>query len=298
MRFFFAYNVVRKNIGEVAEWSNAHAWKACVLATVPWVRIPSSPPGIKKMKHTYSVHGMTCESCAHHIKETLESSAFIKKAVVKFSQKSVTITTTKKISVTDLNNLIKGLKRYKIEEKIPTISNTQLPAKSIGTYWPLILIVLYLISTTLHFGWIRGDYNLLMTQISPSFEPKNLMLDFMGCFFMGFAFFKLLDLKGFAASYRSYDLPTKLWPTWGYMYPFIELALGMMYLHRFELPLANILTIIILGVSIIGVIQSVLAKRKIKCACLGTGFNLPMSTVTIIEDSLMILMALVLLITS
>ena len=29
----------------MAEWLKAHAWKACVRETVPWVRIPLSPPG-------------------------------------------------------------------------------------------------------------------------------------------------------------------------------------------------------------------------------------------------------------
>ena len=29
--------------GEVAEWLKAHAWKACIRATVSGVRIPSSP---------------------------------------------------------------------------------------------------------------------------------------------------------------------------------------------------------------------------------------------------------------
>lgn len=32
------------NPGEVAEWSNAHAWKACESAMAPRVQIPSSPP--------------------------------------------------------------------------------------------------------------------------------------------------------------------------------------------------------------------------------------------------------------
>lgn len=30
--------------GQVSEWSNEHAWKVCVLATVPRVRIPPCPP--------------------------------------------------------------------------------------------------------------------------------------------------------------------------------------------------------------------------------------------------------------
>jgi hypothetical protein len=46
-----------------------------------------------------------------------------------------------------------------------------------------------------------------------------------------------------------------------------------------------------MGISSIGVIKSVLNKRKIQCACLGAVFNLPMSTVTIIEDLLMVAMA-------
>ena len=30
--------------GQVSEWFKEHAWKACVLETVPWVRIPPCPP--------------------------------------------------------------------------------------------------------------------------------------------------------------------------------------------------------------------------------------------------------------
>ncbi len=34
----------RTKCGEMPEWSNGHAWKACVRETVPRVRIPVSPP--------------------------------------------------------------------------------------------------------------------------------------------------------------------------------------------------------------------------------------------------------------
>src|SRR5208282_5341605 len=30
--------------GEVSEWLKEHAWKACLLERVTWVRIPPSPP--------------------------------------------------------------------------------------------------------------------------------------------------------------------------------------------------------------------------------------------------------------
>src|SRR5215510_15722237 len=33
-----------KKHGEMSEWLKEHAWKACVEETLPWVRIPLSPP--------------------------------------------------------------------------------------------------------------------------------------------------------------------------------------------------------------------------------------------------------------
>ncbi len=171
----------------------------------------------------------------------------------------------------------------------------ELEETGIQAYWSLILVLIFVTGLTLHLGWVRGEYNLFMTQINPSFDPKNLMIDFMGLFFLFFAFFKLLDVKAFADAYRSYDIPIKIWPTWGYLYPFVELSFGLLLLHRIELFWTNVAIVVVLGASIIGVVQSVMQKRKIKCACLGTGFNLPMTQVTIIEDAAMILMAVLML---
>ena len=72
------------------------------------------------------------------------------------------------------------------------------------------------------------------------------------------------------------------------MYAFTELALGIAYLVQFDPLLANAVTFVVMSVSVIGVVQNVLNKRTIKCACVGAVFNLPMGTVTIVEDVLMI----------
>jgi hypothetical protein len=45
----------------------------------------------------------------------------------------------------------------------------------------------------------------------------------------------------------------------------------------------------------VGVIQSVMRKEIIQCACLGTVFQLPMSMVTIIENLGMAAMALMMI---
>jgi hypothetical protein len=67
--------------------------------------------------------------------------------------------------------------------------------------------------------------------------------------------------------------------------------LGIAFLVNFNPLITNSITFIVMSISIIGVLQSVLNKKKIQCACLGAVFNLPMSTVTIIEDALMIVMS-------
>jgi hypothetical protein len=153
--------------------------------------------------------------------------------------------------------------------------------KTFKTYWPLILVLLFITGGTLHLASVRS-----------AFDIANLMLDFMGLFFLLFAFFKLLDVKGFAEAYGRYDIPTKIWPSWGFIYPFVELAFAWLYLLRIELFWTNIAVVLVLGISIVGVIKSVLNKQQIKCACLGTGFNLPMTQVTIVEDGVMMAMAL------
>ena len=58
-------------------------------------------------------------------------------------------------------------------------------------------------------------------------------------------------------SFRMYDPLAKQAPIYGYIYPFIEVLLGMMFLIRFEVNIALILTVIVLGITTIGVTQNV-----------------------------------------
>nr|MCH9660485.1 heavy metal transporter [Bacteroidota bacterium] len=90
----------------------------------------------------------------------------------------------------------------------------------------------------------------------------------------------------------------KVIPAYAWSYPFIETALGLMFLLRFEVKTALVATIIILGITTIGVTQSLLGKKKITCACLGTTLKLPMTEATFIENTLMIAMAITTLLTS
>ena len=148
------------------------------------------------------------------------------------------------------------------------------------TYKPILLVFFYILLVTLAVEFVNGEFVL-----------HRLMPNFMAGFFLIFSFFKMLDLAGFASSYAMYDLLAKRVYSYGFVYPFFELGLGIAYLINFKPALTNAITLIVMLFSSIGVILAVMNKQKIKCACLGTGFNLPMTTVTIIEDLLMVAMA-------
>jgi len=236
------------------------------------------------MKHSYSITGMTCDGCVATVKEKIESHSEIISADVSLENQSAIIEMSNHISTSDLQNLIGGDSKYKItmaNEQLST--DDQMPDEEtnlLKTYSPLILIFLFIGMVSGIASFDAGQLNLM--------EWMNF---FMAGFFITFSFFKFLNLKGFAESYAMYDLLAMRVKSYGYLYPFIELALGIAFLTHFDPQITYITTIVVMGFSSIGVIKSVLDKKKIRCACLGAVFNLPMSTVTIIEDLLMVGMA-------
>jgi hypothetical protein len=106
----------------------------------------------------------------------------------------------------------------------------------------------------------------------------------------------MLDLKGFPESFSMYDPLAKRVPVYGKIYPFIETALGLMFLMRFEVNIALIVTLVVLGITTIGVTKTLLDKKAIRCACLGTTLKLPMTEATFTENTIMIVMAIIMLI--
>lgn len=155
---------------------------------------------------------------------------------------------------------------------------------SLKNYFPLVLVFIYLLEITLllkffyHFSW------------------ESWMNFFMAGFFLLFSFFKFLNLKGFVKVYQTYDLIAKNFPLWGYFYPIIELILGVGYLLQIYPLTINLITLVVMGISSVGVLTALTKKKSIQCACLGTFFDLPMSKVSFFEDLLMMIMAGIMLI--
>lgn len=200
---------------------------------------------------------------------------------------------SKHINTAELNSAVKKAGKYFLEDT----ENEMTEPAALNPYaieedttkfkalMPLVIIFIYLMGFVTLSEIHRGEFNFMLS-----------MNNFMGGFFLIFSFFKFLNLRGFADAYSIYDIIAKKWHGYGFLYPFIELFLGISYLYGLFPKTTNIITLLVMLISSIGVIQSVLKKNKIQCACLGTVFNLPMTTVTIIEDLLMVTMAAIMLI--
>lgn len=229
------------------------------------------------MTHQYQLTGMTCSSCEAKVKSALLNVENVTAVEVSKNDNSATITMDKHIALSDFQKALES--KYQISASNHNEIEEQ--AQSwLETYKPILLIFFYISLITIAIQFKYENFNLM-----------EAMQHFMAGFFLVFSFFKLLNLKGFAESYVMYDVIAKKVPLWGYLYAIIELGLGIAFLINFNPLLTNSITFVIMSISIIGVLQSVLNKKKIQCACLGAIFNLPMSTVTIIEDALMIAMS-------
>lgn len=239
------------------------------------------------MKHTYKITGMTCNNCLTSVNEALSNIDGVQQVNIDLDNAEAEITMAAHIRLEVLESALPN--KYVISEKgnhnIDKAVNIPEEKTKLQQLKPLLLIFLYLFGAVFFLNY--ADWN-----------TKEAMLDFMGLFYIVFSFFKLLDLKGFPKSFRMYDPLAKVIPSYGMVYPFLELALGLLFLMRFQITIALVATIVILGITTIGVSKTLLDKKSIRCACLGTALKLPMTEATFIENTIMLVMAVVMLFNS
>jgi len=233
------------------------------------------------MKSIFKISGMTCNGCKLSVEDKLSSLDGVDKAHVDLTKGEAIVHSKSPISFSLISDSLPP--KYKVTRTANSQNNETIKVSKIKQLKPLFIILAYISITSLLLNFKNWD-------------STNAMLDFMGLFYIIFSFFKILDIKGFSISFRMYDPLAKKVPLYGIIYPFIEILLGIMFLTRIEVELAIILTIIVLGITTVGVTQTLLNKKSISCACLGTTLKLPMTEATFIENALMIIMAFSLII--
>jgi len=103
---------------------------------------------------------------------------------------------------------------------------------------------------------------------------------------------KLKDIEKFATMFLNYDLLAQRWVPYGVVYPFAETGAGL-------LMVAGVLTWlsapVALGIGTIGAISVLKAvyidKRELRCACVGGDSTVPLGFVSLVENLMMVSMA-------
>lgn len=149
-------------------------------------------------------------------------------------------------------------------------------------YWPIALI--YVVAALVSLYTIKWNMY------------PDYMSHLMGWVLIFFGVIKLSDVVGFANEFAKYDPLARRSVVYAQVYPFLEITLGILFILQLLILPATLITLFIYSTSLYGALQSLLKKETLHCVCLGTYFKLPLSTVTIIEASFMILMCLSMLV--
>jgi len=151
------------------------------------------------MQQIFSIHGMTCNGCRTHVEQQLNKLPDVEHAVVTLEDHTAKVTSQHSLTPEQIAAALP--EKYRVERKtttsLPLANPVATPATNeVVSEWrqlfPLFLIFGYLTTAAILMNinpWSGGDF----------------MLDFMGLFYIVFGFFKLLDLKGFPASFGMYD---------------------------------------------------------------------------------------------
>ena len=250
------------------------------------------------MEKTYQVRGMTCQGCADTIEAGITASLKVKSATIVLEKSQLTIVADFSYdessvdtvlgsnygiaSATDhskleipLNNISPATANLKTDSLLSTVVEYFFSKKPIFVALSIVIIT----SFSLQLPSGRFDFN-------------SWMMDYMGIFFLLFSFLKLLNVTGFSNTFKEYDIIAKYIPFFAVGYPFIELGLGLAFLSETFLFIAALGTLLFMTSQSIGVVKSLRHSEQIQCACMGSTVNLSISSLTLFENMVMIMMSI------
>ena len=229
------------------------------------------------------IDGMTCEACVKTIQNALAGLVGAKDFTIDLD-----------LGIAHFNHIVDT------NEVLSRINNSGYPASLINSSNQVEtpteidkssfdLVPLYIILSYILLGSLGLN--------AASFTINKFMTDFMGLFYIVFSLFKFIDYRNFPGAFSRYDPIAKKFIVYGWTYPFIEVYLGINLLTDQHIVLTLLITLIVLGATTIGVLNNLFQKNSIQCACMGTAIQLPLTKATLVENVIMIGMAIWMLVT-
>lgn len=147
-----------------------------------------------------------------------------------------------------------------------------------------------------------------VTDISPSYTPiiavvastwmlalatDSGLVGFMGYTLVFFAALKLMDINLFAVGFREYDIVAQTFDPYAYLYPFLELFIGLSILSG-QTPLIVGITSFIVGFTgSYSIVKAAYVEGKdLRCGCIGGYSDVPLGMFSLLENLIMAFMGL------
>jgi len=138
----------------------------------------------------------------------------------------------------------------------------------------------------------------ILLSVGATITLAKLLPTFISVAMILLALQKLKDVESFATMFLNYDLLAKRFVPYSYIYPYAELTAGVLMLAGIFYYLSIPLALFIGGVGAVSVFKAVyIDKRELKCACVGGDTKVPLGFISLIENLMMIGMALYMLLT-
>lgn len=120
----------------------------------------------------------------------------------------------------------------------------------------------------------------------------SFMSALMGMVLFVFATFKFVNIAGFARGLQKYDPVASRVVLYAYAVPFLEMGLGLLYLAGAAGVVTHAVLLVYALYNAVTVRWALHRGLDVRCACLGTALNLPLSSVTFYENIFMAAMAI------
>lgn len=119
---------------------------------------------------------------------------------------------------------------------------------------------------------------------------------FLGGFMIVFGGLKLMGIEVFIKVFPLYDLIAKRFPPYKYLYPLLQVFLGMLFLIGIFSVVRDITVIVISLSGLLGMVKVVSQRGPVKLSYVGTLIRLRFSSVVLFENTVMVFLAIIMLI--
>ncbi len=232
------------------------------------------------MRIAFYVTGLNCSGCVANAQALLAAIPGATSAHISLYTGKTLIESSRPIPRSEIDEVLATTPRYRAV-LTPWPQLAYLGKRKLRKFAPLLVM----------FG-IVALIAVAVMRITGAHGFSEGMRVVMASYFIAFGALKVANVRAFARSYGIYDPIASRIPAYGYAYPFIEWALATAYFSSWHLALANGVTALLMSQKAYSVYKTLQKKESMpQCACLGGFFTIPISYVTLFEDSVMAAMA-------